>query len=850
MNNNARTHTELNRKREGSSQRRSSSVDTRPMAIEPSNTTDRGPFFSPPRRGQTIDIHLQKRVDDEDCDSTHVSPTSAMDFDACAASSFANSPLKRENRPTLQRRNSSSGPDVLVLQSLENDRIPGSRPIPARQGSSRSVQRHMSCSGLKSTSKLDLEPPTSITSVNTASENDTNEPHPSKAAESSEMKSGFRPVSLTRQVADLDDLVVTSAVKRKPRKIDSRIVNALRRSFPTRHKSSGSIDKDKNHNSTTVAKSMMSFIEGELPPTSPSKHGAVKESEKSRRPPKSLPPLAPLSSEEAKRRRRSKRSGSDPSPFELDQSCNDDFPTCSFHGPCEEDSHAIFEFRRISTTATIDGIVNPHKVEVEGSRSQRRTRGVDSKSRQRASPSMGSKITRSKSSSRSHSRGDEHKSLSGVPPRPKKSTEKKLHTEGTRQRSRSRGAKEDPPVASASSGADQDVVYEFKRVDRHSRRRSDENKSLSGVPPRPKKSTEKQLRIEGTRQRSRSRGTKEDPPVTSSSSGSDQDVVYEFRRVSSSASSVEAGKNDEVKTNRLSTNEGISSRQRSGSIDNSLLQRRPSSTENSDSQPLRTLSGGISRSLRKATTRTTDEKPNIAMFQHLEEGKPIQESSDVRCRFNAAEEVPSTYFFLNRSDESLQNQKPRIADESSLGKMERSNGPGLGTSSCSSFGNGTKPNRKKSLVQLIPVDPKERSVSTSVSTHTCKNMGRQKSKGSVALVDLDSPSALPGVDSGTDCRSTLVDFNKKSSADGMQVSRSAVVESNKRNDLRRSSSFNVKILNKSSSDLNCFTTSALHAPKKRRAPPARSRSFNGPVAADSDDDGFSGVFVPVSRIHF
>lgn len=187
--------------------------------------------------------------------------------------------------------------------------------------------------------------------------------------------------------------------------------------------------------------------------------------------------------------------------------------------------------------------------------------------------------------------------------------------------------------------------------------------------------------------------------------------------------------------------------------------------------------------------------------------------------------------------------------------MERFHGPGLG-SSCSSFGNGTKPYRKKSLqrsaVQLVPVeDPEERPVSMSSSTHTCTEIGLQKSKeGSVALDLLNTLSALPGVNSaGIDCHSAVADFNK-SPANEMQVSIAGVVGSNKINDLRRSSSFNISdavaISNKSSSDLCCFTTGALYASsKKRSAQPA------GPsIAADSDDDGFSGVFVPVSRVHF
>jgi hypothetical protein len=1055
MDNKARTHIKLDRKREGS-QRRSSSVDSRPMATKPSNTTDRGSFS---HRRQTIDSHLQKRVDNENCDSTHVSPTNVMDLDAlscavsCATSSFAKSPL-RKNKPTMRRHNRFRGSDI--LQSLENDRIPRS-PLPTRQGSSRRVQRHRSYSGPESTSKLDLlGPPISITSVNTVSENDIKEPHPSKA-ERSEVKPGVRP-ALTRQVADLDDPAVISVAKRMPCKTDSIIVRSLRRSFQTRPKRSGSIDRDKNHNSTTVAKSMISFIEGGLPPTSSSKQRAAKGSEKSRRPPKSLPPLHPLSSEEAKRRPRSRRSGSGLSPFQLDQSCkdnirhlsrnsgssaspfgldqscNDDFPPCSFHGPCEEDSHAIFEFRRIPTT-TIDGIVHLSLPdEVEGPRRQRRTRSVDSKSRQRSS--LGRKITRSKSSSRSHSIGAENISLSGVPPRPKKSsTEKQSHTEGARQRSRSRGAKEDSPMTSSSSGAD------------HGRTASNQKKR-SGP--------------------------------------------------SSSGYSIEAGKDDEVKTNRSSVKgvspredrpEGFSSRQRSGSIDNSLIQKRPSSNENLESQCIRTRSGSIDQSpwkAAKAAARTTqksrtssdsnDEEPNIAILQHPEPGKPSQESSrgesDVKClrdcdpgivplplsalhrlgdgdsavaleinrtgkivldqtinnqeasamspvpakknisshsnkspkvgvlrkhtedsltlpivgafvkaskkskshqtftrhgvaldqddrslsttvssisgalrtmrsreklrrcdsfngcsvladleersndedavvsfnrhlcvssskmnttntflshsinvedrsvsttmarasggstkqgqlggirrhnSLNGAEDVAMVDFFLNRSDESTHNQRPMSTYESSLGKVERSNGPGLGSSG-SSFGNGTKPNRNKSLqissVQLVSVNPEERSVSTSISTPTCKKMGCQKSKGSVAL-DLDSLDFLPGVDSGTGCHSrTVVDFGK-SSADGMHVS-SAVVGSNKKNDLRRSSSFNgsdaVAILNKSGSDVSCFTTSVLYAPKKKCAQPARRRSFNGPsVAADSDDDGFSGVFVPASRVHF
>jgi hypothetical protein len=754
MNNNARTHIKLIRKGEGS-QRRSYSIDPRPMVTKPSNTTDRASFS---HRRQTIHSHLQKRIDDEDRDtSTHVSPTNGTNFDevpravSCATCSFANSPL-RKNKPTLRRLNSFSGSDMLV-QTLENDCIPRSRPLPTRQGSSRNVQRHMSCSGPESTNKLDLGSPISITSVNTTSENDsTKEPHPSSKAESSEVNSGFRP-ALTRQVADLDDPAVTSAAKRKPCKTDSRIVSSLRgRSFQTRRKSSGSIDRDKNRNSTTVAKSMMSLIEGELPPTTPFKQKVVKGSEKSRRPPKPSPPLPPLPSEEARRRRSSRRSGSGPSPFqldqsckdsirhldrksgsnacpfELDQSCDDDFPPCSFHGPCEEDIHAIFEFRRISTT-TIDGIVHlslPDEVEVEGPRIQRRTRSINSKSRQRSS--LGSKTTRSKSSSRSYSRVDENEA-SGLPPRPKKkSTEKRLHEGGARQRSRSRGANKDSPVTSSSSGADHDIVYEFKRVvtssrevDRHPRRRS---ASIDG---------------------------------------------------------------DHESTNQ----------------------------------------GGL-KGFRKHNS------------------------------FNGAEEVASIDLFLNGSDESMQNQRPKSVDESSLGKVERSDGPGFG-SSCSSFGNGTKPNREKSfqtssLQLVLSVDPEERSISsTSVSTHTCKKMRRQKSKGSTSL-EFDSMSALAGVGSGTDSHSAVGGFNK-SAADRMQVS-NTVVGSNKKNDLRRSSSFNgsdaIAILNKSSSDFYCFTTGAIYAPKKRSARPARSRSFSGPSsgAADSYDDGFSGVFVPVSRVHF
>lgn len=536
----------------------------------------------------------------------------------------------------MRRRNSFS--ESGMLQSLEIDRIPPrSRPLPTRQGSSQNVQRHMSRSGPVTTSKLGMGPPISMTSVNTTSENDTKEAHHGSKAGSSEVKSDFRP-ALTRQVADIDDPAVISTVKRKAYKTDSIIVSSPWRSSQTRRNRNGSIDRDKNHkNSTTVAKSMMSFIEEGLPPTSPSKQRAVKGSEKSRRPPKLLPPLPPLSSEEAQRRRRSRRSGSGPSPFQLDQSCKDnirrlskkaesnaspseldqsyvdEFPPCSFHGPCEEDSHAIFEFRRIFTT-TIDGILHlslPVEVEVKGPRGQeRRTRSVDSKSRQLSS--LGNKATRSKSSSRSCSRGDENKSLPGVPPRPKKSTEKQPHTEETRQKSRSPGAKDDLPVTSSSSGADHDVVYAFKRlvmsspeVDRHSRRRT--SASIDGDHYR---NTSNERKISG---------------------------------LFISGYSVKAGKDDEVfKTNRSSGDgaspredrpEGVSSRKRSGSIDNSLLQRRPSSNESSDSQRLRTCSGSIDQLPWKATAMTThkrrtspdsnDGKTNISILQHPpEQGKP------------------------------------------------------------------------------------------------------------------------------------------------------------------------------------------------------------------------------------
>jgi hypothetical protein len=1055
----------LNRKREDS-HRRSSSLDPRPMVtMNPSNTTDRGSFS---HRQQTIDSQLQKRVDDEDCDGTHVSPTNGMNFEdlssavSCAAD---------------------------MLQSVEHNRIPRRRSLPKKRGSSTSVQRHMSCSGPESTSKLDLRPPISITSANTASENDTKELHPSKA-ESSEVKSSFRHVLTRRQVAALDDPAVTSAAKRKTyNKTDSRIVRSLRRSFQTCGESNGSIERDKNHNSTTVAKSMMSFIEGKLPPTTgPSKQRVVSGSEKRRRPPKPLPPLPPLSREEAKRRRQSRRSGSGPSPFQLDQSCkdsirhlsrksesgaspfeldqesyNDDFPPCSFHGPCEEDSHAIFNFKRICTTTidgiVIDGIVHLSlPIKVEGPRSQRRTRSVDSKSRQRSN--LGSKATRSKSSSRSCSKGDENKSLPGVPPRPKKSTEKQSYTEGTGQRSRSPGAKDDSPVTSSSLSADYDVVVTSSReVDRHSRRRS-----------------------------------------TSIDGGNGRNASNQKNRSGPSRSGylVEAAKDDEVKTNHSSASNGVSLRedrpegvspcQRSGSIGNSLLQRNPSSNKNSGSRRR-----SIDQSIWKATTWTTqksrtnydsnDEKPNVAISQHPEQGKPSQESSkdeisrlgnDARCivhdrlrdchpgivslplialhrlgdgdsavareikrtgkitldqridrqeasaispvpatknspghsnksekvdvlrkhtedsltpptsafvkaskkskshqtstrhgpaleqddcslstnasslsgasestrsreklrrrdsfngfsafanleersngvdavvsfnkdlfvsssmintktfvshsidvedpsvstttskasggstnqghlggvgrhtSLNGAEEVASIDFSFNRSDRSTHNQRPRrAAGESSSGKVERSDRPGLGSSCSSFFGNGTKPNRKKTLqrssVQLVPVlGPEERFVSTSASIDTCTKMGRQKSnEGSVAL-DLDS--ALPGIDC---CHSAEADFNK-SPADEMQVSISAV-ESNKEDDLRQSSIFDgsdaVAILNKSSSDLYCFTTGALYASEKKSTRPARRRSFNGPpsVAADSNYDGFSGVFVPVSRIYF